>query len=304
MGGVAREPPRAFSTGRRLSSWRVARHWRCGDDRRRMSACLSESKFMRLLIFAALLCVATLTVRVGDAVAAGCDSIAGELRDCPRLPAVTVGRDLRVEVVTRERTVTLRPRGDEEPPCPEGKCVCKEVVQHFDFKGPVPGFRAVNDEEGRAAAATTCTTASNSVLRAALKFSVTARTVSTAIYELDDCRGCNGSCHGAVRLSSFDATTGARLVLADAVAPQLLPALKARLIETFVAANAGADDKAFMRKQLADDLNRDFARDGVYVEKGVVFVDLNTFVLSCAEGSFHPVAVPVEFLTPGFRARL
>ena len=142
MGGVAREPPRAFSTGRRLSSWRVARHWRCGDDRRRMSACLSESKFMRLLIFAALLCVATLTVRVGDAVAAGCDSIAGELRDCPRLPAVTVGRDLRVEVVTRERTVTLRPRGDEEPPCPDGKCVCKEVVQHFDFKGPVPGFRA------------------------------------------------------------------------------------------------------------------------------------------------------------------
>ncbi|MBP6013755.1 MAG: hypothetical protein KBA31_16125 [Alphaproteobacteria bacterium] len=259
---------------------------------------------MRFLVLAALLSLAALAVRAGVAESSGCESIAGALRGCPRLPAVTVGGDLRVEVVTRERTLTLRPRGDEEPPCPDGKCVCKEVVQHFDFKGPVPGFRAVNDEEGRAAAATTCTTASNSVLRAAVKFSVTAQTVSTVIYELDDCRGCNGSCHGAVRLSSFDAKTGARLVLADAVVPQLLPALKARLIETFVAANAGADDKAFMRKQLANDLNRDFAQDGVYVESGAVFVNLNTWVLSCAEGSFHPMAIPVAFLSPGFRARL
>lgn len=257
---------------------------------------------MRIAL-AAFLSLAAFTAPA-SAAADGCTSIAGGLRDCPPMPRVSYGRDLRVEVLSRERSLTLRPRGDEEPPCPEGKCVCKEVVQHFDFKGPVPGFRAVNEAEARAAAAMTCSTASNGVWRTAAKFSVTAQTVSTAIFELDDCRGCNGSCHGKMQLSSYDGQTGARLVLADAVNPALLPALKARLIEMFVAANAGPDDKAFMRQQLADDLNRDFAQDGVYVEKGAVFIDLNTFVLSCADGSFHPLAIPVEFLRPAFRGRL
>lgn len=258
---------------------------------------------MRLPALAVLFFIAM--VLAPNAVAAdACSSIAGGLRECPQLPRVSVGRVLRVEVITRERLLTLRPRGDEEPPCPDGNCACKEVVQHFDFKGPVPGFRAVNEAEGRAAAAIKCSTASNGVWRTAAKFSVTARTVSTAIFELDDCRGCNGSCHGTMRLSSFDGQTGERLVLADAVDPALLPALKARLIETFVAANASADSNAFMSKQLADDLNRDLAREGVYVEKGAVFIDLNTFVLSCADGSFHPLAIPVEFLKPGFRGRL
>lgn len=242
----------------------------------------------------------------GPAAAADrCTSIADGLHDCPPLPAVSVGPNLHVEVKARKRVLEFAGTDEDEFPCPENKCRCEEHVEHFDFKGPVPGFRAVNEAEFRAANAMRCSIENATVMRTAERFAVTKRTVSTAVYQSEYCRGCGGSCHGQMRLSAYDAKTGTVLTLADAVEPSRIEALTARLVDAFVDANAGTRDRVTLRKLIVEDLDRrKLAKDGLYVEGANVFINLDTFALSCADGSFHPVAIPRDFLKPAFRARL
>lgn len=259
---------------------------------------------MRHTLLAATFC--TLLVLAPHARAADCASIAD--RDCPPLPAVAVKGDLRVEIKTREgEHVYPAPPGESDvaDACPNGKCVCREHVQHLDFKGPMPGFRQVNEDEQRASAARTCSPENAYVRRGVDRFAVTRRTVSIAIDEIEYCVGCGGSCHGRTALKSYDAKTGATLTLRDAIAPRKLETLRARLGEDFLAKYV--DDRA--REHQREFPSEDFARmvtldADIYVEPGSVFVNLETFALGCAEGSFHPMQVPREFLTRAFRSRL
>lgn len=240
--------------------------------------------------------------------AANCTSIAD--RDCPPPPAVTVKGDLHVEIKTREgEHVYPLPADSAESDladaCRDGKCVCRAFVQHLDFKGPVPGFRQVNEDELRAAAAQTCSAENAHVGRDIVRFAVTRRTVSIAIEELEYCVGCGGSCHGHTALKAYDAKTGATLTLRDAIAPQKLEALRKRLGEDFVAANFDKSLRERQGKFSGEDFTSMVTLDaGLYVEPGGVFVNLDTFALGCANGSFHPMRIPRAFLTPAFRARL
>jgi hypothetical protein len=249
----------------------------------------------------------TLLSVTSHARAAGCASIAD--RDCPPPPAVTVKGDLRVEIKTRESEQVFAQPGDIEDTdlagaCANAQCVCRAFVQHLDFKGPVPGFRRVNEDEWRAAAAVTCSAENARVGREVVRFAVTKRTVSIAISDLEYCATCGGSCHGHTALKSYDAKTGAVLTLRDAIAPQKLAALRTRLAADFVAAN-GEGARDYSRTILNNDLARTITLDtGLYVEPGAAFVNLDSFALGCASGSFHPVRIPRRFLTRAFRVRL
>lgn len=237
-----------------------------------------------------------------------CASISqGDRQECPPLPRVTYGPDLRVEVVTVQRNLTFPvPAGDDElrSYCRHGKCVCSEAVQRLDFKGPVPGFARANEAEMRAASALKCTAQNSNVERDVLHFAVTKAAVSTAVFELAYCHGCGGSCHGRAVLAAYDARSGVPILLKDAIDPRQLSALKARLVGQFVMKNFTGDDRAFGLEQVGRDIASLTLESGVYVEGAKVFVNIDTFALSCAAGPFHPVEVPAPFLTPGFRARL
>lgn len=262
---------------------------------------------MRQTILLTLLLLLPLTVPSARA-AETCTSIADT--DCPPLPRVTVDRDLRVEVITRTRKRSFPiPPGDDgidfEASCPKGKCVCDELVQHLDFKGPIPAFRQVNAAEQRGAAATKCAVANANVDRTVTRFEVTPTVVSTAIYELEYCHGCGGSCHGHTTLSAYDAKTGAKLTLRDAIDPGTLETVRARLVDDFVAANFDESQRDHERKLLNEELaQRPLLDEGLYVEPGKVFFNLSMFALGCVTGSFHPVVIPPELLTPAFRARI
>ena len=222
-------------------------------------------------------------------------------QDCPPLPRVTYGPNLRVEVVTVKRSLTFPA---VEVDCPGGKCVCDEAVQHLDFKGPVPGFAQANAGEWRAAQAMKCSAQNSNVSRDILRFAVTKAAVSTAVFELEYCHGCGGSCHGRAVLAAYDARNGAPIVLRDAVDATQLSALKARLAKDFVTKNFDAAGAKFGMEEVSRDLASLTLDSGLYVEGANVFVNIDTFALSCAEGPFHPVEIPAQFLRPGFRARL
>jgi hypothetical protein len=156
----------------------------------------------------------------------------------------------------------------------------------------------------RAAAGMKCSIDNSAVSREAQHFAVSAHFVSTAVFELEYCRTCGGSCHGRTVLATYDAAYGATVRLRDAVPLARMAALKLRLVDAFVFANFASRDRLLQRERLLKALaSRSFADDGMYVERGKVFVNLDLFALSCADGSFYPLMVPAEFLTPSFRQR-
>jgi hypothetical protein len=192
-------------------------------------------------------------------------------RDCAPLPRVMAKGNLRVEILTQKRELSFVPGPDDEPCHGGGKCVCGEVIEHLDFKGPVHAFREVNAAEMRAAAAAAkCSVENSTVTRSIEHYLVSPHFISIAAFE-----------------------------------PDQVEALRRFMADDFAAKNFGDEDRAGGRKKLlVEELARRPLKDaGIYVENGTVFVDLDSFAMGCAGGSFHPIAVPVVMLTPAI-ARL
>ncbi len=224
-------------------------------------------------------------------------------RDCAPLPRVMAKGNLRVEIVTQKRELSFVPGPDDEP-CAGGACVCGELIEHLDFKGPVPGFRDVNAAEVRAAAAATkCSMENSSVTRSIDHYAVSAHFISIAAFELEYCRSCGGSCHGTTVLSTYDATSGRALRVGDVVKPDQIEALRRFMADDFAAKNFTEEGMASRKAMLVEELARRNLKDaGLYVEGQTVFVDLDSFAMSCADGSFYPIAVPATLLTPAIAA--
>jgi hypothetical protein len=227
-------------------------------------------------------------------------------RDCAPLPRVMAKGNLRVEILTQKRELSFVPGPDDEPCHGGGKCVCGEVIEHLDFKGPVHAFREVNAAEMRAAAAAAkCSVENSTVTRSIEHYLVSPHFISIAAFELEYCHSCGGSCHGTTVLSTYDAANGRLLRVGEVVKPDQVEALRRFMADDFAAKNFGDEDRAGGRKKLlVEELARRPLKDaGIYVENGTVFVDLDSFAMGCAGGSFHPIAVPVVMLTPAI-ARL
>jgi hypothetical protein len=236
-----------------------------------------------------------------------CKSIAD--RDCTHgVARVTARGDLRVEVFTRKRSLSFPlssassdERAEYASSCVGGKCACDEDVQHFEFKGPMPGFRQVNAIERDAAARMKCSIGDSTVMRTAGMFSAFAGLISTAVYELEYCRTCGGSCHGRTVLATYAGRTGDRLLVRDAVKPDAVAALRQHVVDHFVATFVDQAERPRQREKLAADLaQRPFLDEGIYVENGTVYVNLDRFALSCADSSFYPVPVPAALLKETF----
>jgi hypothetical protein len=225
---------------------------------------------------------------------------------------VTAKGNLRVEVLEHKRTlhyplsqVDEDRREEFASYCGKGPCECVEVVQYLDFKGPVPGFRQVNAVEHAAAQRVRCSVDNSDVHRQALQFAVSARFISTAFFELEYCHGCGGSCHGNTKLATYDAQTGRALAIGDWLKPGAVEALRQHMIQYVLKTYATEEDATYVRTQLAQELAaRKIVDEGFYVENGTLYVDIDSFVLGCAGGSFYPVAVPRELIAPAFAALL
>jgi hypothetical protein len=263
-----------------------------------------------LRLLTAILCAIVLAHSLAWAVGEkACTSITE--RDCAPLPRVSTDPDLRVEILTRHRQAsfplsTAPDLSDElSAVCQGGRCLCNENIEYLDFKGAYPGFRQVNAAEHAAAIRQRCTVELSDVDRQIVRYEVTHRIVSIAAFELEYCHTCGGSCHGTTALAAFDAETGVTLRVRDALKPGAADALRRHMIN-FIVAKFGADaGEAYVRKQLGDELSRrPLLDEGLYAEKGTLYVNLDSFVLGCAGGSFYPVPVPPALIAPSFATLL
>jgi len=256
---------------------------------------------LRLLL--ALLCVVFATDGAARAEGANhCTSITDQ--DCAPLPRVNVGRDHRVEIFTRQRTISFPvPSGEAGEElrliCTNGKCDCSEHVQFFEFKGPHKGFARINDIERSAASKTHCSVENANVARDALRFEISRSLISTAIFEIEYCHGCGGSCHGSTTLATYDELDGRLLKVGDVLKPGAAEALRRHMIDYMVAKHGREEGNASLGQRLTQDLaNRALLNEGFYAERGTLYINLSSFALSCADGSFFPIPIPPQLIKP------
>ncbi|MBI1212589.1 MAG: hypothetical protein GC190_14085 [Alphaproteobacteria bacterium] len=232
-------------------------------------------------------------------------------RDCAALPRITAKGDLRVQIFTRKRELSFPVSSAVEDAeelsqvCNGGVCTCNENIEFLEFKGPHAGFRQVNTAEHTAAGRMRCSVENADVDRQITHFEVSKHLVSIAAFELEYCHTCGGSCHGTTALSTFDAETGQALSLREALKPGAIDALRRHMID-YIAKTYGTDvGERYIREQLSNELSqRALLDEGVYAERRTLYVNLDSFVLGCADGSFDPVPVPRDLIAPAFAALL
>lgn len=230
-------------------------------------------------------------------------------QDCAPLPRVSTGRDLRVEIFTRQRTIWFPvPQGEAGDElrtiCAGGKCRCDEHVQFFEFKGPHPGFRAVNDADRKATSTTHCSLENANVNRDTVAFAVSAHLISTAISELEYCHSCGGSCHGRTVLATYDELDGRLLHVGDFLRPGAAEALRRHMMD-YMVKHFSEESAKGLWKRLGDDLlRRTLLDEGVYAERGTLYINLDSFALTCADGSFFPIPIPPKLIKRGLAGML
>jgi hypothetical protein len=107
-------------------------------------------------------------------------------------------------------------------------------------------------------------------------------------------------------LTTYDANTGHEYKIRDIVPADDISALKEAMIKGAVDRYAMPEDypgqsRESLRSELTQILkSRPLTNDGIYVENGRVYVDVDDFIKGCVNGSFYPVEVPKQFIKPDF----
>ncbi len=261
-----------------------------------------------LRIFIVALCILGLAPAVADDALPPCRSISDV--ECGPLPRVSVMQGVRVERVTaRKRTVSYPLKGlgsetdDYTQSCPGGTCACDEDVEYLSFKGGAAGLRIISAREKRAASLANCSIDNSTVWREPQHVAVSATLVSISTFDLEYCQTCGGSCHCHTILSTYDIRSGKALRIGDVLKPGSVDALRRQLVDDFVLKNFDEGDRARERAQFAQEFSaRPLVDEGFYVENGTVYANMDSFALSCAAGSFFPVAVAAGLIDPSFAA--
>ncbi len=166
-------------------------------------------------------------------------------------------------------------------------CHCEMRVQQVRLEGPPAGLARINQAEADRAGNLQCSVDMASVYRLIEAVDAGPRLVSILAQEVPYCQGCNGSCHGNFRLSTYDALTGDELVLPDVVEATAMAQLPDLLAADFVSrygARAGdAPQSEALKKRMREGLAAmEVAKTGLYVDKGKVWVNTDDFIFSCA----------------------
>ena len=171
-------------------------------------------------------------------------------------------------------------------------CHCEATVQYVRLEGREAGLATINAIERRDANGYTCSPDMASVARRVIAVSTSPDRVSIVTHTLMYCQGCGGSCHGNFELATYDARSGARVVVRDVVRADDLDALPDTLAGLFVARyGSDVDTRRRVRHAFA---TPDVGQAGVYVESDKTWVNVDDFVFGCAPGNFFPVPIPAH----------
>ena len=186
-------------------------------------------------------------------------------------------------------------------------CHCEYDVERLQVDKAKDGINVgvdkINDREKEKAAALACKVESSNVERMIEFANIDRYMVSLSTFDLDYPQGGNGSCNGRHTLVTYDRSSGQPFKLIDVIGwNHEAPALLDALADDFIARYPSDEQDEVMRQKTKNAVKDYFIRDGlkstdIYVEKGVVWVNVSDFMRSCAEGSLFPIRVPDRFIS-------
>lgn len=186
--------------------------------------------------------------------------------------------------------------GDLTHYCVDQKCTCEESVKYVVVAGNGKGVYAINTRERENSELyQRCNFDYAYIQREPRYIYTSSKVVSTAIYELVFGRTSNGSCHGGIKLTTYDVNSGKPYLLGDVISKKDLAKLKAELSATFAAKHSTT------AKNIADTITD---QSGIYIENNNIYVNLDSFILGCADGSFFPIPIPQNLILPEFLENL
>lgn len=109
--------------------------------------------------------------------------------------------------------------------------------------------------------------------------------------------GGNGSCHGRWVPMVFDLQSGQQLSLKDVLDETDYPAVRKYVLSELE--SFSIDDRkidSYMLSDMAIRLDKELTGFGFYIQNGHVYIELNSFLLSCADGNHLPVRLPSRFI--------
>lgn len=220
------------------------------------------------------------------------------------------GVALRVEILRDGEKDFPNPHksGDEENQCwkwgenservYESSCHCREKVEflHLDRAGSFGG--QFNSAERKRAEGFQCSSEFAYVDRVVVSAAANKHFMSAVTRELFYGQGSAGSCHGHYEFSTYDLSTGQSRLLTDMVDETALSRLPEILANDFVQRHgAESSDKNRLKQQVIEALKKnDPKKTGIYVELGKVWLNVDEWIFSCADGNFHPVLLPESIL--------
>jgi hypothetical protein len=89
--------------------------------------------------------------------------------------------------------------------------------------------------------------------------------------------------------------------------PDSVQALREHMTDHIASLWRGEDHESWSKWResiLAGLMKRNLLDAGVYAEGGTLYINLNTFPLSCADGSFHPIPIPRKLIKPDLIGKL
>lgn len=121
--------------------------------------------------------------------------------------------------------------------------------------------------------------------------------ISILFYRLQYPAGGNGSCHGGWQTVTADVRGGYVYMLSDLLDDKQLSAFYVYMSEKL--SQLGEPDSRPSTKSIdliIEELKNNPDKFGFYLQQGKLFLEVNSFLLSCAEGNHFPVEIPLQFI--------
>ena len=205
----------------------------------------------------------------------------------------------KIETLHKGNVIFTNPKNKKH------QITCEQDVKAVTVEGTSAGIQKINDREKRVAKSFQCTKNHAYVWRTIEGVSTTAFFVSLATHELVYGQSAGGSCHGRYTLTTFKTSSGEPIILADIINDNSEHALAEALADDFIT-RYGKDQEGksrppgelqTLKEQVLNFLiQKGFSTLGVFAQKGEVWVNIGTFMFSCAEGNLFPVKVPNSFI--------
>ena len=171
-----------------------------------------------------------------------------------------------------------------------GKLTCDADVSTVVIAGTASGIDRINRTVRDLAEQARCTHDQDIAAFEPRVNYISTDVVSISVAETSYGKGANGSCHTHYEYLNFDLIRGAQCRLPDILRSDAFPKIRQDILAAF------RNDPGMNQESLASLLDHQFWSMGFFVKDHKLYVDLGSYLKSCADGPFFPAEITPAYI--------